>query len=73
MDLIKFIIDQLGGNYEKNVEKLTHYIVSNKKIKKDNKRKLLINCHYVNIKWLFDSFFYYKKMDETDDEYKIIL
>jgi len=34
----------------------------------ENNKKLKI----VNLNWLFDSYFFYEKMDENSSEYKII-
>ena len=66
MDLIIL----LGGNYIKNINKATHILINNnicesKKFELNNKKRI----NFINIKWLFDSFFSFVKCD--DKNYKL--
>ena len=62
-DFIKELIILLGGNYIKDINKSTHILINiskiNKNIKIDDK------YNYINIKWLFDSYFSFEKCEEN--------
>ena len=68
------IINKLGGNAIKTIPNSTHFVVSCDKIEKLKKRKTLDkSTNFVNLKWLFHSFFSYKRMPEDDEEYLVNL
>jgi hypothetical protein len=78
--LLKEIISVLGGRSDDGDSASTHYIISNIQINEFlthrsrnsqifNKKR--INC--LKVKWLFHCFFFIKKMNESDSEYKVIL
>ena len=61
----------LGGNYIKNINKATHILINNNNYKSktfdvNNKNR----NNYINIKWLFDSFFSFSKCDEKNYKLK---
>ena len=70
----------LGGNVKPKDCPSTHYIVSNLKLSdflehkrnnvnfRNNKQPYLIN-----LKWLFHCYFFMKKLDENDPEYRQII
>ena len=64
------LINLLGGNYTKDFNKATHILVNENKAIEKKKFDNNIKYNYINIKWLFDSFFYFIKCDEKN--YKLI-
>lgn len=64
------LINLLGGNYTKDFNKATHILVNENKPIEKKKFDNNIKYNYINIKWLFDSFFYFIKCDEKN--YKLI-
>jgi hypothetical protein len=64
------LINLLGGNYTKDFNKATHILVNENKAIDKKKFDNNIKYNYINIKWLFDSFFYFIKCDEKN--YKLI-
>ncbi len=76
---LKEMIRLLGGIVEISDGPSTHYITSNVKLndfiqhKTNNvhfKNKIIF---YVNLKWLFHCYFFVKRLDENDPEYKMII
>ena len=65
--LMSKMITYLGGSLEisKNYSSVTH-IITNRTI---DKRYVIKNKTYVNLKWLFHCYFYYERMDVNDEEY----
>jgi len=66
-DFIKELIVLLGGNCIKDINKSTHFLININKINKNV--KIDDKYNYINIKWLFDSFFTFVKCEERD--YKV--
>ena len=64
------LINLLGGNYTKDFNKATHILVNENKAIEKKKFDNNIKYNYINIKWLYDSFFYFIKCDEKN--YKLI-
>ena len=64
------LINLLGGNHTKDFNKATHILVNENKPIEKKKFDNNIKYNYINIKWLFDSFFYFIKCDEKN--YKLI-
>ena len=61
-DFIKELIILLGGNYIKDINKSTHTLINTNKLNKNI--KINDKYNYINIKWLFDSFFSFIKCEE---------
>ena len=61
-DFIKELIILLGGNYIKDINKSTHTLINTNKLNKNI--KIDDKYNYINIKWLFDSFFSFIKCEE---------
>ena len=61
-DFIKELIIVLGGNYIKDINKSTYILINNIKLNKNVKMDDKYN--YINIKWLFDSYFTFVKREE---------
>ncbi len=74
------IVRLLGGKIKTKDSLSTHYVISNLKLNdflehkrnnvnfKGNKKNFL-----VNLKWLFHCYFFMKKLDENDPEYRLII
>ena len=73
------MIYTLGGEIcdYNSTSNATHIVINKKKIINQKKsiddlyKKYNDKAKFVNIKYIFDSFFFYNKMDENDPEYKI--
>ena len=70
------MVSLLGGNNITDIKNATHIIYNKNLIKGDeNMIKAFINkennIHHIDIKWVFDCFFKFKKCEEGDFEYKI--
>ena len=61
-DFIKELIELLGGNYIKDINKSTHILININKI--GINVKLDDKYNYINIKWVFDSYFTFEKCEE---------
>ena len=75
-DFIHEMVSLLGGNNITDIKNATHIIYNKNLIKGDeNMIKAFINkennIHHIDIKWVFDCFFKFKKCEEGDFEYKI--
>ena len=65
------IINLLGGAIVKDIKNATH-IIFNKNILNDNKTETNCDNKYsLDIKWIFDCFFNYKRCNEYSHEYKL--
>ena len=70
-DYISEIINLLGGSIVKNVQDATH-IIYNKNIVNVNLDENIYKDKYVlDIKWVFDCFFYYTRCNEYSCNYKL--
>jgi hypothetical protein len=76
------MIKVLGGKYEESDKFSSHYIISNTHIDdflthRSRNHAYFNNSgkknHYLKLKWLFHCFFFMKKLNESDLEYKVIL
>ena len=74
-DFITEMIVLLGGNiiYDLNdIQNATHIIYNKNFFKIDeNKIGQISKGHCIDVKWIFDCFFKFKKCDENDQEYKL--
>lgn len=54
----------------------THFIVTENKVKefKENKNVTQLKKKYyaVNVRWLFHCYFFFKKVDERDKDYRVV-
>lgn len=70
------MIVQMGGFVSRTPNKITHYLMKNENRKDFNQSKHndsnIHLKHFVNIKFIFHSFFYLKLMDESDEQYSTI-
>jgi hypothetical protein len=62
------LIKLLGGSYIFDVKEATHILIKNNNDKLLNELKEF-NCNFINVKWLFDSYFNFTKCNE--EKYKI--
>ena len=69
-DFINEMIFLLGGSVVKNKESATH-IIMNKNFLTDSNSKNNQEKYVLDVKWVFDCFFNFKKCDVYDLEYKI--
>lgn len=70
-DYISEIINLLGGSIVKNIQDATH-IIYNKNIVNGNLDENIYKDKYVlDIKWIFDCFFYYTRCNEYSSNYKL--
>lgn len=74
-NFISEMILLLGGtviNDINYIQEATH-IIYNENLVKNSEKKLKNNCdkYNINIKWIFDCFFKFKKCEENSDEYQI--
>ena len=70
-DYIFEIINLLGGTITKNMNDATHAIL-NRNISNEIKNETECNNKYsLDVKWIFDCFFNYKKCNEYSSEYKL--
>ena len=70
------MVSLLGGIIITDIKNATHIIYNKNFLKGDeNMIKAFINkennIHHIDIKWVFDCFFKFKKCEEGDLEYKI--
>ena len=76
-DCLKKFIRILGGRTNNTIINTTHFILSESKIRdfKENENIKLLKKKVltVNFRWLFHCYFFYKRMDERDKEYKLLL
>ena len=78
-DFISEMVSFLGGIIITDIKEATH-IIYNKNFLKGGENMIngLINkdkennTHYIDIKWIFDCFFKFKKCEEREVEYKIL-
>ena len=70
-DFISEMINLLGGSIANEIEK-ANYIIINKNILGGNTSEINSKDKYIDVKWIFDCYFNFKKCDEKDFEYKII-
>ncbi len=71
--LINGIVKFLGGTMETDINKTTHFLLSEQNILKKEKFNLNKEIYFVNEQWLFDSYLLLKKMDEKEPQYKMII
>ena len=69
LELIKKMIDCLGGKLTKEINETTHLIIEN--FDKKNIKNIKNNIFKVNIQWIFNCFFFLYRMDENNKLYKI--
>ena len=62
------LIKLLGGIYVFDAKDATHILIKNNNDKLINELKEF-NCNFINVKWIFDSYFNFMKCDE--EKYKI--
>lgn len=70
-DYISEIINLLGGSIVKNIQDATH-IIYNKNLANANiDENAYKNKYVLDIKWIFDCFFYYTRCNEYSFSYKL--
>ena len=69
--LINGIVKFLGGTMETDINKTTHFLLSEQNILKKEKFNLNKEIYFVNEQWLFDSYLLLKKMDEKEPQYRM--
>ena len=69
--LINGIVKFLGGTMETDINKTTHFLLSEQNILKKEKFNLNKEIYFVNEKCLFDSYLLLKKMDEKEPQYRM--
>lgn len=75
-EILKKIVRLLGGKTNPTIINTTHFILSESKCRdfKENENIKLSQkkIFTVNFRWLFHCYFFYKRMDERDKEYKML-
>ena len=65
------IINLIGGIFTKNIKDATHILVNGNIINNEKDLFSYEDKHVLDIKWIFDCFFYFKKFDEYEGQYKL--
>ncbi len=65
------IINLIGGIITKNIKDATHILVNRNIINNEKDLFSYEDKHVLDIKWIFDCFFYFKKFDEYEGHYKL--
>lgn len=70
-DYISEIINLLGGSIVKNIQDATHIIYNKNLVNGNIDENVHKNKYVLDIKWIFDCFFYYTRCNEYSCNYKL--